>query len=53
MSHTHSRLNAAPRGPLRIERELGKGGGRTRTGGFDPTDPEPVPEFEFDQALPD
>ena len=24
-----------------------------QTGGFDPTDPEPVPEFEFDQSLPD
>ena len=21
--------------------------------GFDPTDPEPIPEFEFDQSLPD
>ena len=24
-----------------------------QTGGFDPADPEPVPEFEFDQSLPD
>ena len=24
-----------------------------QTDGFDPTDPEPVPEFEFDQSLPD
>ena len=24
-----------------------------QTGGFDPTDPEPIPEFEFDQSLPD
>ena len=24
-----------------------------QTGGFDPSDPEPVPEFEFDQSLPD
>ncbi len=24
-----------------------------QTTGFDPTDPEPVPEFEFDQSLPD
>ena len=22
-------------------------------GGFDPADPEPIPEFEFDQSLPD
>ena len=24
-----------------------------QTGGFDPADPEPIPEFEFDQSLPD
>ena len=24
-----------------------------QTGGFDPTDPEPIPELEFDQSLPD
>ncbi len=24
-----------------------------QTGGFDPTDPELIPEFEFDQSLPD
>ncbi len=24
-----------------------------QTGGFDPIDPEPIPEFEFDQSLPD
>ncbi len=24
-----------------------------QTGGFDPADPEPVPEFELDQSLPD
>ena len=24
-----------------------------QTGGFDPADPEPTPEFEFDQSLPD
>ena len=24
-----------------------------QTGGFDPTDPEAIPEFEFDQSLPD
>ena len=24
-----------------------------QTGGFDPADPEPVPELDFDQSLPD
>ena len=24
-----------------------------QSAGFDPTDPEPVPDFEFDQSLPD
>ena len=24
-----------------------------QTGGFDPADPEPISEFEFDQSLPD
>ncbi len=24
-----------------------------QTGGFDPTDPEPIPDFVFDQSLPD
>ena len=24
-----------------------------QTGAFDPTDPEPIPDFEFDQSLPD
>ena len=24
-----------------------------QTGGFDPADPEPIAEFEFDQSLPD
>ena len=24
-----------------------------QTSGFDPTDPEPVPEYIFDQSLPD
>ena len=24
-----------------------------QSGGFDPTDPDPIPEFEFDQSLPD
>ncbi len=24
-----------------------------QTGGFDPTDPEPILELEFDQSLPD
>ena len=24
-----------------------------QTGGFDPTDPEPIPEIEIDQSMPD
>ncbi len=27
--------------------------GLDQSSGFDPTDPEPLPEFEFDQSLPD
>ena len=27
--------------------------GFDQTGGFDPADPEPIPDFEFDQSLPD
>ena len=27
--------------------------GFDQSSGFDPTDPEPTPEFEFDQSLPD